>query len=251
VASLGLISLRDAFRAAGAEEIKKEMASTQTDVTQFYDSLVFPSRANDSAYSALASEIINDGWRVGDFGCGQSLFYSVFRDLSPEPVFLDISLNALRTVDYGSRLQADLSQLPIKCGVFNVIFCIGVLHHLPDMYSALQELARVTATGGKLIIGIYSPTSWGAQVKRAYDSFHHPFFKQIVFYGAMVLLWAKLRTRFTLSWKNTRKRVADLLDTPIVRYLGAEYYEEMAAQSGLKVVDRRTISNMNILYFKK
>jgi ubiquinone/menaquinone biosynthesis C-methylase UbiE len=224
---------------------------TQRNVTQFYDSLVFPSRGNDSAYSRLASEVVKNGWRVGDFGCGQSLFYSIFRDLSPEPVFLDISLNALRTIDYGARLQADLCQLPLRGGVFHAIFCIGVLHHLPDMCFALEELARVTASGGILIVGVYSPNSSGAHLKRAYDRIHNELLRQIVFNSAVLLLWAKLSRRFNLSWENTRKRVSDLLDTPIVRYLGTESYENMAAQAGLKVFARGMISNMNILYFRK
>src|SRR5262245_19551139 len=195
------------------------MSFTQKDVTQFYDSLVFPSRVTDSEYSLLASEVIKDGWRVGDFGCGQSLFYSVFRDLAPEPVFVDISLNALKTFDYGVKIRADISQVPLKDGIFNAVFCIGVLHHLTDMYSAVTELRRVITTGGVLIVGVYSPGSFGARLKRTYDTINIGALKKIVFYGATVLLWAKLRKKFKLSWRDACKRIADLLETPIVRYL--------------------------------
>lgn len=226
------------------------MSFTQRDVTQFYDSLVFPSRV-DSEYSVLASEIIQDGWRVGDFGCGQSLFYSAFQKRHLKAVFLDISFNALKTIDYGVKVRADIIQIPLKDGIFDAVFCIGVLHHLPNMYSALMELTRVVDTGGILIIGVYSPNSFGAQLKHAYDVISVDLLKKIIFYGATVLLWAKLRRQFKLSWRDARKRIADLLETPIVSYLSTDCYEKMATQAGLKTVNRGQISNMTILYFKR
>ena len=181
------------------------MSFTQRDVTQFYDSLVFPSRVSDSEYSRLASDVIKDGWRVGDFGCGQSLFYSAFQKLALKPVFLDISFNALKTIDYGVKVRADISQIPLKDGIFNAVFCIGVLHHLPDMHSALVELRRVITTGGTLIIGVYSPSSIGARLKHTYDAINIDLVKKTIFYGATALLWAKLRKKFKLSWRDARK----------------------------------------------
>ena len=227
------------------------MLFTQSDVTRFYDALVFPSRVNDSAYSLLASEVVKDGWRVGDFGCGQSLFYSAFQNRHLKPVFLDISFNAIKTIDYGAKIRADITQIPLKDGIFNAIFCIGVIHHLPDMYPALTELTRVITKGGILVIGIYDPTSFGARLKHTYDAININFLKKTISYGANVLLWVKLRRQFKLSWRDVRKRIADLLDTPIVKYLPTEYYEKMATQAGLITVDRGKISNMRILHFKK
>jgi ubiquinone/menaquinone biosynthesis C-methylase UbiE len=230
---------------------QRQMTFTQKDVTRFYDSLVFPSRVPDSEYSLLASRLVEDGWRVGDFGCGQSLFYSAFQKPTLKPVFLDVSFNALKTIDYGVRIRADISQIPLKNGIFNAVFCIGVLHHLPDMYSALKELGRVITTEGILVIGVYSPSSLGARLKYAYDAIRIDFLRKIVFVGATALLWAKLRRRFKLSWQDARKRIADLLETPIVRYLSPEYYEKMATELGLMTVHRENVSNMMILHFRK
>jgi hypothetical protein len=119
------------------------------------------------------------------------------------------------------------------------------------MYSAVKELRRVIATGGILIIGVYSPNSFSARLKRTYDAINVDLLKRMVFCGAIILLWVKLRTQFKLSWQDARKRVSDLLDTPIVRYFSTEFYEQMGAHVGLKTVDLGQISNMNILYFKK
>src|SRR5439155_15111094 len=131
--------------------------------------------------------------------------------------------------------------IPLKDGIFNAVFCIGVIHHIPDMHSALRELKRVITISGMLIIGVYSPTSAGAHLKSAYDATNINVLKKLIFYGATVLIWAKLRRHLKLSWKDARKRIVDLLETPVVRYLSAEYYENMGSQAGLKTVARRQI----------
>ena len=110
---------------------------------------------------------------------------------------------------------------------------------------------RITTRDGILVVGVYSPSSSGARLRGTYDGITSNYVKKIFFYGATILLWTKLRTRFKLSWQDARKRVSDLLDTPIVRYLSTECYEKITAQAGLKTVGRRKISNMTILYLEK
>ena len=225
---------------------------TQNDVAHFYDSLVFPSRISNPAYSRLAFQDIKHGQRVGDFGCGQSLFYDSFRNLALRPIFLDISLKALKTIDYGVRIQADICHLPIKDGAFNVIFCIGVIHHLPDMYSAIEELARAVSNEGVLVVGVYSAISFNSRLRQTYDSLSSQLLRRMLFYTTTLLAWVKLRPYSKkLVWQEVEKRVTDLLKTPLVRYLPLEYYEEMAYRVGLKVVDRKSISSMMILYLRK
>jgi hypothetical protein len=58
-------------------------------VTTFYDQLVFPSKSSHAAYSALVPDELGSK-KVGDFGCGQSLFLERFRQLEYDAVFLDI-----------------------------------------------------------------------------------------------------------------------------------------------------------------
>lgn len=230
--------------------MKPNMAFSQSDVTRFYDSLVFPSQTS-CEYSRLAAEVIVNDWRVGDFGCGQSVFYSAFRKHRVRPIFLDISFKALKTIDYGSRIQADINRAPLKDGTLNAIFCIGVLHHLPDMKSALMELTRIITSDGVLVIGVYSPKSFGARLRRAYDTIKVGLLKKVIFHAATLLLWVKLRTRVSLSLRDARKRIMDSLETPIVRYLPAAYYQEIGEKAGLKAVRQERISNMTIFYFRK
>jgi ubiquinone/menaquinone biosynthesis C-methylase UbiE len=49
-------------------------------------------------------------------------------------------------------INGDAAALPIPTGTISAIFAAGLIHHLPDPAAGLAELARVTATGGRLAI---------------------------------------------------------------------------------------------------
>jgi ubiquinone/menaquinone biosynthesis C-methylase UbiE len=46
--------------------------------------------------------------------------------------------------------NADATRLPFRDGTFNLVFLIGVLHHVPDTPAACREVARVVRTGAAL-----------------------------------------------------------------------------------------------------
>src|SRR5262245_14701012 len=125
------------------------------DVGDFYARLVFPSRTSHPEYAELVPE--RHGERIGDFGCGQSLFYEALRGYQPSPVFFDLSMRALQTLDHGSPVRGDLYDLPFPTATFDRIFCIGVVHHFPEPEGALREIARVLRHGALLTIGVYAP----------------------------------------------------------------------------------------------
>lgn len=50
--------------------------------------------------------------------------------------------------------QGDLTAgLPFAASSFDVVFCWGVLMHIPDVEAAILELIRLTRPGGRIIIG--------------------------------------------------------------------------------------------------
>lgn len=59
----------------------------------------------------------------------------------------------LRHITYA---QADLLELDAAIGVFDVVECIGVLHHLRDPMQGWKKLVERTAPGGYLCIALYS-----------------------------------------------------------------------------------------------
>jgi len=71
-------------------------------------------------------------------------------------VYSDLSLSALKLLrrgqKEGSYVEADALSLPFKTGSFSTVVCSEVLEHIPDDLRALQEIERVMAGNGTLIL---------------------------------------------------------------------------------------------------
>jgi ubiquinone/menaquinone biosynthesis C-methylase UbiE/uncharacterized protein YbaR (Trm112 family) len=55
-------------------------------------------------------------------------------------------------------VQADVFAMPFRAGVFNRVFCFGMLQHTPDPARAFAALPRVLRPGGSLCVDIYKAT---------------------------------------------------------------------------------------------
>jgi SAM-dependent methyltransferase len=53
-------------------------------------------------------------------------------------------------------VQANVLALPFKPGVFDLIFCRGVLHHTPDAAGGHRSLAQHVKPGGVLYVWVYA-----------------------------------------------------------------------------------------------
>ena len=54
---------------------------------------------------------------------------------------------------------ASVEALPFRDGSFDVVYSFKVLAHVAAIHTALQEAARVTCTGGSLLLEFYNPYS--------------------------------------------------------------------------------------------
>lgn len=74
-------------------------------------------------------------------------------DLSRQMILKSKEKNNFRQIDF---LQCDVEHLPFNDGLFDQVFCVGLLHHmifLPNSYfTAIDEMIRVLKDGGGLII---------------------------------------------------------------------------------------------------
>lgn len=228
-----------------------ENTITQSRVTEFYDRMVFPSKTSHKAYEDLVPRTL-EGLKVGDFGCGQSLFINIFRDLKYDAIFLDISQNALKTINYGMKIRASLTDIPLEDDLMDVIFCIGVVHHIPEMEKAISELVRVLKKGGRLYLGVYADKSLQATLRKIYDSTNNLFFKKIVYITTGLLIWLKNRKN-GLYFRSIEhyKRTDDLLITPLVKYLPETQYIKLFLKYNSKIIEIKRISSMNILIIEK
>jgi SAM-dependent methyltransferase len=104
--------------------------------------------------------------RILDAGCGTGVGTEYLAHLNPdaEIVAIDLSPGALgvaqercqrsgaERVQFHNLSLYDVEQVP---GVFDLINCVGVLHHLPDPIRGIQALANKLAPGGLMHIFVY------------------------------------------------------------------------------------------------
>jgi SAM-dependent methyltransferase len=67
---------------------------------------------------------------------------------------VDIAYANTAHLDNVHVVQGDIMELPVA-PVFDVICCIGVLHHMPDPGAAFASLARMLAPGGTISAWVY------------------------------------------------------------------------------------------------
>ncbi|NJK99442.1 MAG: class I SAM-dependent methyltransferase [Spirulinaceae cyanobacterium SM2_1_0] len=114
--------------------------------------------------------------RILDAGCGTGVGTEYLVHLNPEAqvTAIDLSAGALAVarercqrsgadrVEFQHLSLYDAAQLP---GEFELINCVGVLHHLPDPVQGLQALAAKLAPGGIFHIFVYAELGrWEVQL---------------------------------------------------------------------------------------
>jgi SAM-dependent methyltransferase len=105
--------------------------------------------------------------RILDAGCGTGVGTEYLVHLNPQAtvVGIDLSAGALavakercqrsgaQRVEFHHLSLYDVAQIP---GEFDLINCVGVLHHLPDPKAGIQALAAKLAPGGIMHIFVYA-----------------------------------------------------------------------------------------------
>ena len=96
-------------------------------------------------------------------------------------------------------IQADIGRLPLKRGVFDKIFCMGVLQHCPDPDHAFLRLLPHAKPGGSIVVDVYE-RSWRTL-------FHGKYYLRTVtrHLPLPLLLW--LTTRYVAFWLPLLKAV--------------------------------------------
>jgi SAM-dependent methyltransferase len=101
------------------------------------------------------------GKLVLDAGCGNGRYAKLANDWGARVVAIDISAaveaaatNAASRPDI-AVVQADFFKLPLREGIFDIVYSVGVLHHTPDALGAFKALQRVVKPGGFLSIFVH------------------------------------------------------------------------------------------------
>lgn len=111
-----------------------------------------------------------------DAGCGICLHARRLAACGFNVVAVDFSESILREAEEAVRAaglsrkitlrREDLLSLSFRDGSFDYIVCWGVLMHIPDVETALSELARVLRPGGLLVVSEGNMHSFQAKLRR-------------------------------------------------------------------------------------
>ena len=107
-----------------------------------------------------------------DLGCGTGMLSSMLADNGFKVIGLDLSFESLcvlrkKHISQLSVIQAEANSLPIADGSFQVVVCLGVWRHFPDLQKIISEVSRILTTDGSFVVGYFPPDIAGAiQVKQ-------------------------------------------------------------------------------------
>lgn len=106
-----------------------------------------------------------DGKRVLEIGLGQGAdSEQIIRrggkwnglDLTQEAVMRLARRLGLRRLPHEAIKQGSALAIPFADDHFDIVYSHGVLHHIPDIAKAQQEIARILKPGGRLVMMLYA-----------------------------------------------------------------------------------------------
>jgi demethylmenaquinone methyltransferase/2-methoxy-6-polyprenyl-1,4-benzoquinol methylase len=99
-----------------------------------------------------------------DVGCGSGLAVREAAPFVTRAIGLDLSPGMIEEarrlalhLDNVAFELGDAEKLPFADGVFSAVLCSTSIHHYPQPDSAVREMARVLARGGRIAIGDSNP----------------------------------------------------------------------------------------------
>lgn len=101
-----------------------------------------------------------------DAGCGAGRFLDASSSADAEVVGIDISsaIDAAKDNLKGRAnvhfVQASIYDLPFKKGIFDFVYCIGVIQHTPDPDKSLRSIAEMVGPDGEIAVTIYERRKW-------------------------------------------------------------------------------------------
>jgi SAM-dependent methyltransferase len=109
---------------------------------------------------------------VVEVGCGIGTDGTRFMEGGAHYLGIDSSNTAVRsareTFDLlqlgGAVVASDATTLPIRTGIVDFVYSHGVLHHIIDTETAINEIRRVLRPGGQCLVMLYHRSSLNYQV---------------------------------------------------------------------------------------
>jgi SAM-dependent methyltransferase len=118
-------------------------------------------RVGDDYFDIVTKEMLNESTSVLDIGCGSGRFikylgnragFIVGADPS-EAIFAADQL--IGRNDKVKLVKVSANDLPFEKESFDFVYCIGVLHHIPDTFKAMQACVEKVRKGGYFLTYLY------------------------------------------------------------------------------------------------
>jgi len=150
-----------AIKTREADAIRRTRESFGYQWTQFAE-MVIDFRENFLTYIHPLDESFFPG-KIGlDLGCGFGRHIYNAAKFGAEMIGVDLS-DAIESTRVNTQglpnvhlVQADVYHLPIRPGVLDFAYSIGVLHHTPDPEAAFRCLVPLVKPGGSVFVWVYS-----------------------------------------------------------------------------------------------
>ena len=130
------------------------------------------------------------GLRVLDAGCGMGRWLHFALEAGAEIVGMDVSpaidVAAARNGAGADFVQADLRFPPFSPQSFDLVYCLGVVHHLEQPQVGVRALAKLVRPGGELRLYVY----------KSLDD--EPAWKRLIFKGVTALRHLTTRLPYAL-----------------------------------------------------
>ncbi len=135
--------------------------------------------AGDQYFDIVDDSMVNDHSLVLDAGCGSGRWSKY---LSERARFIE-AIDPSESVFAAAQLtreagniritHAGIDNIPFPDNTFDFVFCLGVLHHIPDTQAALEKIVRKLKSGGHLLLYLYynldNRSTWYKWLFRASD----------------------------------------------------------------------------------
>ena len=130
------------------------------------------------------------GLRVLDAGCGMGRWLHFALEAGAEIVGMDVSpaidVAAARDGAGADFVQADLRFPPFSPQSFDLVYCLGVVHHLEQPQVGVRALAKLVRPGGELRLYVYKTLD------------DEPAWKRLIFKGVTALRHLTTRLPYAL-----------------------------------------------------
>jgi len=141
---------RESFEYQWNRVYKQRFTSTPMDIAKI--------EAEFLGTSGISTEWIG-GKKVLDMGCGPGRLSFALKSLGARVVAVDFVGACLKSIKKKSSkidtVEADFNSLPFKEASFNLIICVGVLHHTPAPKENFMKLVPLLKKGGVMHIMVY------------------------------------------------------------------------------------------------